>query len=1020
MGIWQQLFNLDDDQDLDNAINRLKKFREVYNLILSELGGLRSKYVKDMGAIVSSTKKLEVTMEGLKSTTKEGRDEILKNSQIIDKSASQYDALNQEVSVLDKSIEKLTKEQEDFNKSSQETLKLNKEKQKLTKKLSSLDQEQAKDIAKTRVQIQERNKALKQSARESLGLVSLYEKEAKRLVDLRKKYKNVALAQGENSKAAKNLQKEVIELDEKLKSVDESAGQFQRSVGDYPDLFQSAVGGVKSFGTALKGLLANPIGATFTALIAVLSVLFAAWKKTAAGARIFAKAGALVDGLFTSLVGVADNLAKGMVKVFEDPLGALKEFGSFLVSQVINRFSAIPLLLKATGSAFSALANRDVDALKKSALDAGKAIIQLNTGLDASQQQSVIDGFNNLTDSISDTTKALLALEEAQFRVKNQNRELQKEAERLTTTEEKLNSIRDDATKSFAEREAASENARITLEKRTNTELKLAKNNLDLINAELKIRKSNGEDIQEILDRQLDSYVAFVQAEREYTLAVRENEKERDQLKQDRLEKDLDILIDGFDNQKSINERIIADDKRVLDERRALFDQTRSLSNDTFDQQIKTIQQFTDQAIDANDLLAESDAVVLNEKIRQLGLSEIIEGRLLEVIRERRTVTQDLADIERDLAEAEKERVDRLDSITQRDLDRLVARKQQESEFGAFSIRAINERVDAEIAAEEFRAHKLLENEKLLAKEREEIREQSAKNITKIEQKASEDRVNAVLNQLNSVTEFTGQAGELFSALGARRTQVENERLENLEEQRERDLEANEGNKQAQEAIEKRFDRQKEAIEKKQAARARRIAIFQKGLAGAQSIIDTASAVNAALANPPGPPFSIPQAIAAGIFGGIRTAAIFAQPIPAFAKGTDNAPGGVAWVGEKGRELIVTPDGKLTMTGDKAHLMDVPAGSQILTNSITENIIKSSNRDDAEKIQQHIAKEKSSAISSQINLIMKRETDYLANRIDKAVSGIELHQYRLKRGQLEKSVSRGNTRSISWSNKNKY
>ncbi len=117
----------------------------------------------------------------------------------------------------------------------------------------------------------------------------------------------------------------------------------------------------------------------------------------------------------------------------------------------------------------------------------------------------------------------------------------------------------------------------------------------------------------------------------------------------------MDILIDGFDNVKTINEKIISDDSRTFEERRKMLDDLKNLSNDSFGEQIKTIEQFTDKAVDANDLLATSDAKLLNEKIRSLGLSEIIEGRLLEIIRERRTATSDLAELEKQINDEQKE-----------------------------------------------------------------------------------------------------------------------------------------------------------------------------------------------------------------------------------------------------------------------------------------------------------------------------------------------------------------------------
>lgn len=180
----------------------------------------------------------------------------------------------------------------------------------------------------------------------------------------------------------------------------------------------------------------------------------------------------------------------------------------------------------------------------------------------------------------------------------------------------------------------------------------MQKNQLEVLNAEIGLRRKNGEDVEDLADRQTDAITAVIQAERNLTLSIADNNKTRSELVQDRLERDLDILIDGFDNQKTINERIIGSDRETLSARQSLFDETVKLSQDSFDKQIETIQKFTGARVNANDLLNESDAVALNNRIRELGLSEIIEGRLLEVIRDRRIAVQDLSEVQQVLNDA--------------------------------------------------------------------------------------------------------------------------------------------------------------------------------------------------------------------------------------------------------------------------------------------------------------------------------------------------------------------------------
>lgn len=82
----------------------------------------------------------------------------------------------------------------------------------------------------------------------------------------------------------------------------------------------------------------------------------------------------------------------------------------------------------------------------------------------------------------------------------------------------------------------------------------------------------------------------------------------------------------------------------------------------------------------------------------------------------------------------------------------------------------------------------------------------------------------------------------------------------------------------AQQAQQAELEAQQKVLQQKQARNEKALRMFQIGLA-------TAQAVTAALANPPGPPYSIPQAIAAGALGGIQLAAAAATPVPQFYEG---------------------------------------------------------------------------------------------------------------------------------------
>lgn len=117
----------------------------------------------------------------------------------------------------------------------------------------------------------------------------------------------------------------------------------------------------------------------------------------------------------------------------------------------------------------------------------------------------------------------------------------------------------------------------------------------------------------------------------------------------------------------------------------------------------------------------------------------------------------------------------------------------------------------------------------------------------------------------------------------------------------------------------------KERLEKKQRELDKKKAIADKQKAIFDIIINTAIAVVKALPN-------VFLAAATGVLGAAQLATVLAQPIPKFAKGTNYSPEGLAYVGEQGQEMVVTPSGKKLLTPGRATLTYLERGSKVIPN----------------------------------------------------------------------------------------
>lgn len=127
--------------------------------------------------------------------------------------------------------------------------------------------------------------------------------------------------------------------------------------------------------------------------------------------------------------------------------------------------------------------------------------------------------------------------------------------------------------------------------------------------------------------------------------------------------------------------------------------------------------------------------------------------------------------------------------------------------------------------------------------------------------------------------------------------------------------------------IEAKAAAQREALERRQRQLDQQRARFEKQQTIAKIILDTARAVIAALTSTPP---NVPLSIYVGAIGAVSLARAIATPIPAYAKGTNSAEGGISLVGDAyRREWMISPTGEVFSTPAVPTLMNVEKGTRI-------------------------------------------------------------------------------------------
>jgi DNA repair ATPase RecN len=176
----------------------------------------------------------------------------------------------------------------------------------------------------------------------------------------------------------------------------------------------------------------------------------------------------------------------------------------------------------------------------------------------------------------------------------------------------------------------------------------------------------------------------------------------------------------------------------------------------------------------------------------------------------------------------------------------------------------------------------------------------------------------------------------------------------------------------AREEIERQYEQRRRAIERRQAEAQKKLAVFN-------IVTDTAQAIVASLLRDP----TGTLAILIGAIGAAQLGIVLSQEIPQFWKGTDNAPEGLAWTQEKGREIITDKKGRIKSLGsDKgAQLTMLEKGDKVFTAQESSmifdnglNSILASNGISMPKVEVNFETEKiTNSIKSLENVIANKE-----------------------------------------------
>lgn len=193
--------------------------------------------------------------------------------------------------------------------------------------------------------------------------------------------------------------------------------------------------------------------------------------------------------------------------------------------------------------------------------------------------------------------------------------------------------------------------------------------------------------------------------------------------------------------------------------------------------------------------------------------------------------------------------------------------------------------------------------------------------------------------------------GELFNGITSMVTSAFDARIEQIEEEKEKNEEAGEeeierienlvesgvitkeeGEAKKRAAEQATADKNKE-LEKQKAELEQRQAKWQKANSIVQTTIATSLAIMQAFAQA-GPIAGAVLAAVIAAMGAAQIAIIAAQPVSKYAKGTKDHPGGLAIVGDGGRQEVIETDNGAYITPSVPTLVDIPKRARVIPNLV--------------------------------------------------------------------------------------
>lgn len=525
------------DPAAQELIDQIKRQQEEYDKLVENIRQLKEEQAKQVQDAINENKKQEQEIERLAKAYKDLYEQMNKEASkpkntesVIPPSAAQaqagaevkdqadaYQDLNKYITEvngsLNNNIVRLLSEKQALATVKKELSELSKE-EKASGKVTEENRKRKIELTQAEFEYKQSISQLEKTIKTDIKLNQAAEGSMSRLSLSLQRMKSLLRNEGSLDKTfVSALEKEIKLADSRLKEFEKSMGEYNRNVGNYPDLFKelsSSLSGISEATSLLPGplgratssmhgltaaslrFLATPLGAALAAIAAALATVASWFKRTQEGEEALNITSAYFKQTLESILDVVDNVGEWLYKAFTKPKDAAKDLVDFLEGQVMNRLNALGVMGESVMKIFSG----DFSGGLKGIAD---AVAQAVTGI-----EKPINEASKFADDVIEKANKRAALADRENKL---TREQTKWLVERSELEARINELRErsqDGSLSENERLKASQKASQLINQLYQKEISLAEEKRDIISETNKLSHSNTEALQKEAQAQAD------------------------------------------------------------------------------------------------------------------------------------------------------------------------------------------------------------------------------------------------------------------------------------------------------------------------------------------------------------------------------------------------------------------------------------------------------------------------------------------------------------------------------------